>query len=118
MSEKFNAEIHPLRGVSLAPAFAGKPITRSAPMFSEHENNAFIMEGDWKLVGKGVAANAGVKTQLWELYNLADDRTELNNLVAKEPERAQRMMEEWDEWSKSDRVYPKPIRKKKKGNKK
>lgn len=111
-------EVHPLRGVSLAPAFKGAPISRSAPMFSEHENNAFIMNGDWKLVGKGVSSPKGPEENLWELYNLADDRTELNNLVKQQPERARKMMNQWDTWSKEDKVYPKPAEKKKMNKKK
>ena len=104
-------ELHPLRGVSLQPAFSGKPITRSVPMFSEHEDNAFIMDGNWKLVGKGVSHHKGPEENLWELYNLADDRTELNNLVKQQPERARKMMDQWAAWSKEDKVYPKPAEK-------
>ncbi len=100
--------IPPLRGVPLTPAFDGKPIPRSAPLFSEHEGNAFIMEGDWKLVGRGVAAAGGIRENKWELYNLAEDRTELNNLAAEQPERVERMAKLWSAWSTEDHVYPKP----------
>lgn len=111
-------ETHPLRGISLAPAFDGKPISRTAPMFSEHEKNAFIMDGDWKLVGKGVAASAGPEEELWELYDLSGDRTELNNLVSQRPERAAKMMAAWREWADRDMVYPKPKKAKRKKRKK
>ncbi len=104
--------IHPLRGVSLAPAFDGKPLHRTAPLFSEHEGKAFIMDGDWKLVGRGVAAQTGINTDSWELYNLADDRTEQNNLKTANPERVERMQNQWAEWSKEDHIYPKPVSKK------
>lgn len=50
---------HPLRGISLSPSFQAHPLVRKEPMFSEHENNAFMIEGDWKLVGKGVAEPQG-----------------------------------------------------------
>ncbi|MBK1877705.1 arylsulfatase [Pelagicoccus mobilis] len=106
-------DIHPLRGVSLSPAFEGKSIPRSGPLFSEHENNAFVIDGNWKLVGRGVAAQEGVQRAQWELYNLSDDRTELNDLVASEPERAERMMAQWEHWADQERVYPKPVKKKK-----
>ena len=106
-------KIYPLRGISLAPAFDGQPINRTAPMFSEHERNAFIMEGDWKLVGKGVAASPKPKKELWELYDLSIDRTELNNLVSQQPERAAKMMDTWQEWADEDMVYPKPKKAKK-----
>ena len=111
-------DMHPLRGVSLQPAFSGKPMTRSVPMFSEHENNAFIMDGKWKLVGKGVSSPKGPKKELWELYDLEADRTELNNLVKQQPERARKMMDQWDTWADDDKVYPKPAEKKKMNKKK
>lgn len=100
--------LFPLRGMSLRPAFAGGTLARTAPMFSEHENNAFMMDGNWKLVGKGVSLPAGPNIRKWELYNLDEDRTELVNLVNKDPERARQMMAAWNTWSNEDRVYPKP----------
>ena len=100
-----------LRGVSLAPAFDGKSLARTSPMFSEHENNAFMMEGDWKLVGRGVATPDGPKDEQWELYDLATDRTELNDLSKSERAVARRMAAQWLQWAKDDRVYPKPTRK-------
>ncbi|VGO13443.1 Arylsulfatase [Pontiella desulfatans] len=106
--------IHPLRGVSLAPAFDGVPISRSAPMFSEHENNAFIMDGKWKLVGRGVAEPAGPNKERWELYDLEADRTELNNLAGSQPGRVANMAKAWKAWADEDKVYPKPASKKKK----
>lgn len=102
----------PLRGISLRPAFDGTSFLRSAPMFSEHENNAFMMEGDWKLVGKGVAAPKGPDAKKWELYNLAEDRTELNDLSEKYPERLAQMSKAWKQWADQDKVYPKPMNKK------
>jgi arylsulfatase A-like enzyme len=106
--------IHPLRGISLSPAFSGKPLVRTAPMFSEHENNAFMMDGDWKLVGREVAAPKGPDESKWELYNLAADRTELNNLAGKYPERVDQMFRAWKTWADQDKVYPKPVKGKKK----
>jgi len=111
--------LHPLRGISLVPSFSGKPLARSKPMFSEHENNAFMIDGDWKLVGKGVAAGKGPLLGKWELYNLASDRTELHDLAKTEPERLNNMADAWHAWSKDSLVYPKPDsgKKKRKGNK-
>jgi arylsulfatase len=109
---------HPLRGLSLVPALDGKPVTRPAPMFSEHEGNAFMMDRDWKLVGKGVAVPGEPRKELWELYDLSKDRTELNNLVAQQPERAAKMMAAWRKWADRDMVYPKPKKENKKGRRK
>jgi len=103
--------LHPLRGISLTPSFSGKSIGRTEPMFSEHENNAFMIDGYWKLVGKGVATPQGTNVKEWELYNLNEDRTELNNLNQKEKKRLREMTDKWEVWATEDKVYPKPSNK-------
>lgn len=98
----------PLPGVSLKPAFEGGEIQRSQPLFMEHENNAFVRDGEWKLVGRNVAPKDGLKPGRWQLYNIKKDRTETNNLAAQMPEKVKEMSRQWEEWSKSVGVYPKP----------
>lgn len=102
-----------LRGISLAPSFTGKNLMRSKPMFSEHENNAFMIDGSWKLVGKGVASPQGPDIGKWELYNLKNDRTEIQNVAKKENQRLKKMAVAWHAWAREDQVYPKPSGKKK-----
>ncbi len=98
---EFNGkEIYPMEGRSLVPAFADKPIERDA-IYWEHEGNAAIRIGDWKLV------RAGYKGQ-WELYNMAADRTELHDLSEQEPERAKAMLDKWNAWAKRTHVVPFP----------
>ncbi len=72
--------IQPLEGRSLRPAFENKAIERDA-LYWEHEGNAAVRVGDWKLVRLG-------EKGAWELYNLKTDRTELHNLAADQPARA------------------------------
>jgi arylsulfatase A-like enzyme len=90
--------ITPLEGKSLVPAFTGKPIQREA-IFWEHEGNAAVREGDWKLVRKGGDG-------AWELYNLKADRTELQDLAAKQPARVKEMQAKWEAWAKRAQVIP------------
>ena len=97
----------PIDGISLLPAFDGKPLARNHPLFLEHESNAFVRDGEWKLVGKNVSPPGGLKAHKWELYNLSADGTELNNLSAKDPERVSSMSKQWEEWAKRAHVYPK-----------
>ncbi|MES2657660.1 MAG: arylsulfatase [Verrucomicrobiota bacterium] len=96
-----------LPGISLKPAFDGGKLTRSKPLFMEHEANAFIRDGDWKLVGRKVAPPGGVKPKRWELYNLANDRTELRDLSAEMPDKVAEMSAGWSGWAKAAHVYPK-----------
>ncbi len=94
-------EIVPMQGVSLAPAFNGKGLGRKEPIFWEHEGNRAIREGKWKLVAKGSRG-------AWELYDLEADRTELNDLAAKQPERAKAMADRWEAWAIEAKAKPWP----------
>ena len=85
-------EIVPLQGVSIAPAFSGRKINRPNPIFWEHEGNRAIRIGKWKLVAKGARG-------AWELYDIDEDRTELNDLSEKQPERAKEMANLWEAWA-------------------
>ena len=91
-------QIKPLEGVSLLPAFAGKSLGSRA-VFWEHEANRAVREGDWKLVSKG-------RDSPWELYNIAEDRTELSNLSARKPELAARLGKLWQAYAERANVLP------------
>jgi arylsulfatase A-like enzyme len=91
--------IHPLEGVSLRPGFAGRPLGRQQPIFFEHEGNRAVRDGPWKLVARGPAG-------AWELYDMAADRTEMNNLASREPARLHTMVAQWEAWAKRAHVLP------------
>ncbi len=95
--------ILPLEGVSLRPALAtpSLPLARSPRLLCwEHEGHRAVRFGDWKLV-----ALAG---QPWELYDLSRDRTELNNLAARESDRVRDLSEKWEAWAVRTHVLPRP----------
>jgi arylsulfatase A-like enzyme len=100
-----------LEGVSLRPAFEGKSLARKSALFMEHEDNAFVREGKWKLVGKQVAPARGLNPQRWELYNMEQDGTETNNVAVMYPEKVQALSAQWDAWAQRVGVYPKPFKK-------
>ena len=85
-------KIVPMQGVSLKPAFSGKKLGRENPIFGEHRGNRAIRVGKWKLVAKG--ANGA-----WDLYDLNADRSELNDLFEKHPERTREMADRWEAWA-------------------
>ena len=101
--------IQPMEGRSLVPAFANQPIQRDA-LYWEHEGNAAIRLGDWKLVRMGRGGP-------WELYNMATDRTELHDLAKAEPARAAELEAKWEVWAKRANVKPYPVRTGRKGKK-
>jgi arylsulfatase len=90
--------IQSMEGVSLIPACLGQTIQREA-IYWEHEGNRAIRVGDWKLVAKGAQGS-------WELYNIARDRSEQNDLAADQPDRVERMAAMWQAWAERARVLP------------
>jgi arylsulfatase len=90
--------IKPMEGKSLAPTFAGKPIEREA-LYWEHEGNRAIRVGDYKLVAKGAKSD-------WELYNIAADRSEQNNLAEQQPDRVKQMAAMWQAYAERANVLP------------
>jgi len=90
--------IHPMEGISLRPALTGKPLKRPQPIFWEHEGNRAIRAGQWKLVAK--------ENQPWELYDIAADRTELNNLAEKHPGKVKELGAQWEAWAVRANVLP------------
>jgi arylsulfatase len=93
-------KIQPMEGVSLVPAFAGKPLDRKNPIYFEHEGNRAIRDGKWKLVMKLKGP--------WELYDIEADRTEQHDLSKVQPERAKKMAADWDAWAERADVDPWP----------
>jgi arylsulfatase A-like enzyme len=105
--------IHPIDGVSLRPSFEGQPLNREEPIFIEHEGNAFVRDGQWKLVGRGVAGAKKVDAATWELYNMQSDRTETTDLSDESPEKVIELANKWDAWAERVGVFPKRTRQRK-----
>ncbi|MBI5833307.1 MAG: arylsulfatase [Armatimonadetes bacterium] len=87
-------------GRSLVTAFAGRAIAREA-LFWEHEGNRALRVGPWKLVAKSPGG-------AWELYNMDADRTELDDLTTRLPDRAAQMAAAWESWAKRTKALPWP----------
>ena len=62
-----------------------------------------VRKGDWKLVKYDPVVDGGKKGATdARLYNLAEDVSEQNNVIAEEPEKAKELQAAWDEWNKSN----------------
>ncbi|WP_231615809.1 arylsulfatase [Novipirellula artificiosorum] len=99
--------ITPAQGQSLKPLLTGEGTFADRPLFWEHEGNAAVRVGDTKLVRLG---NKGP----WELFQLKADRTEQNDLAAKNPNQVAELSNQWRKWARSANVLPKPEPKQKK----
>jgi arylsulfatase len=107
--ERNGVEVTPQQGISLKPALEGKSLQRTVPLFWEHEGNRAIRDGKWKLVAKGPQGD-------WELYNIETDRSEMHNLATQNPQLAERLSKQWNDWAIRANVLPWPWNKKNDNN--
>jgi arylsulfatase len=75
-------------GKSLVPVFTRDRTVSHDYFWWFHEGHRAVREGDWKAVSLGGASP-------WELYDLANDRSEMNDLSAQHPERTSELAALW-----------------------
>lgn len=79
-----------LVGHSFAPALRGETVERPWPLYWQFGSSRAIRDRDWKLVRHGKGD--------WELYNVREDPTELNNLATQQSGRVKDMSAAWEKW--------------------
>ncbi len=85
------------QGASLLPLITGTDVPiHSQPIYWEHEGNAAVRWGDWKLVRE--------YQQPWELYDIAKDRTEMHDLAETQTEKRDEMVGLWEAWATQNHV--------------
>jgi len=75
--------ITPLEGKSLLPVVTTGERQGHDAIYWEHEGNRAVRQGDWKLVARN--------RNEWELYNINEDRTEMNNLASQQPDKVREL---------------------------
>ena len=101
-------EILPLEGRSLLPALLDQPESPRTLIF-EHERNAAIRVGDWKLVAHAGLARDGLRAGArLELFNARTDPAEQRNLAAEEPARVETLTRRFVEEAHRTLVLPAP----------
>lgn len=66
--------IAPLRGQSLLPILRGETDGGPREFWQYYRNNRSLRQGDWKIVAER-------QRDRWELYSIAEDRSEVNDLA-------------------------------------
>ncbi|MFW6124988.1 MAG: arylsulfatase [Pirellulales bacterium] len=97
-------DITPLEGKSLLPVFQGEQRDGHEAIGWEHHGNRGLRMGKWKLVA--------AHNDPWALYNMEEDRTELNDLAEEHPARLKRMKARYQQWADRVGVRPWPLKKK------
>ena len=85
----------PVHGTSLLPTFgdAGAKVARGAQYFEMFGHRALVLDG-WKAVSRHKAGTP-YDEDVWELYELAEDNSEIRDLAAAEPERVAQLDARW-----------------------
>lgn len=86
-----------LEGRSMLPAWRGEE-SPAVPLYWEHIGNSAIRHDRWKLVRDFPGA--------WELYDIAADRTEQNDLAHRHPEIVDVLSRQWQRWADRVGVIP------------
>lgn len=92
--------IYPLEGRSMAALLKGRNISAHEYMYWEHEGNQAIRQGEWKAVKDREKKD-------WELFNLNKDRSEEDNIAAKNTGKLKSLVDKWQEWADNHFVFPK-----------
>ena len=85
-------------GESLLRVIHGDEWMRDRPIVWEHEGNCAVRSGRWKLVKKHPGE--------WELYDMATDRTELDDRAQSMPETVRELSDIYEKWAARCGVVP------------
>lgn len=100
-------KITPAEGLSLVPIFKAKPRLGHSAIYFEHQGNRAVRQGNWKLV-------SSFPSNQWELYHIKTDRSEMENLSVKNPQKVKELARLYDDWASRSGVIDREILTKKK----
>ncbi len=88
-----------LDGSSLMPVFRGGKRPEPEMIVSGwKDDKRMVRVGDWKIVR--------VKNRPWELYHMAEDPSETNNLAEARPEKVREIVQKYEAWVQANAARP------------
>lgn len=90
-----SSHLKPIDGLSLLPLFIKEIGPRKKPLCFRHTGRTAIIDNDFKLL------KDRSRDKKYQLYNLAKDRSEKNNIIDQHPEIATRLTAQLNAWNKS-----------------
>lgn len=91
-------QVLPIKGHSMLAMLTGQRAAVHAPDHAqgwEFGGRKALRKGDWKIVLNVQPWGPGD----WELYNMAKDRSELNNLAAQQPDKLRELVSEYERYA-------------------
>lgn len=104
LAETKSAKVENYEGVDFSPLIYSNTLSEECakrPLFFEHMGNKSVTVGDWKLLKTTWEPN-------WELYNINEDVTEINNLITEFPEKAEELLNLYKNWEKRTNSFSLP----------
>ncbi len=95
--------VHPLQGQSLLEYFSGEketPYAGAAQVGYELFGLKAYFDGNWKILRMPPPFGSGE----WELYNLAEDPSEMHDLSSEHPEKVEEMVKKWQQYKEDNTV--------------
>ena len=108
-------EVLAMQGRSVVPVLTGERDTIRAPgdyMGWELFGKQAIRQGDWKIINIPSIPSRDVRLPVlkpgqWQLYNLAEDPAEMNDLADSNPEKLRELLALWEQYTtENNYIYP------------
>jgi len=98
-------EVQPMQGLSMLRGLQGEAMPERAIGWELFGRRA-LRKGDWKMSWMTAPYGTGE----WQLYNLASDPTEANDLAGREPEKLAELTREWEAYVQRNNVLLGPVK--------
>ena len=98
-------DVQPMQGLSMLPGLKGEAMPERAIGWELFGRRA-LRKGDWKMTWM----TAPYGSAEWQLYNLAQDPVEANDLAKQEPAKLAELTREWDAYVERNNVLLGPVK--------